>query len=477
MKPDRPGATGALALALAGMLAGACTVGPRYEAPATPAQERFTSADRFDDTAPPAAWWRIFGDQVLVALIERATGGDNFDLQGAAARVRQARAELGVADAATEPQVDLAAQATRDRYSRNSELFANVPFAQPRVLFNDERAAFDASWEIDLFGRARRASEAASARLEVAQANLRDVRVSVAGEVARTYIELTLDERELALGEADLAALRERARLVGLLFDAGRAGAEELRQAQAAARGQDAALAAQRAELAAARNALGVLVGMTPAQAQELIAAGRPVPRIDAQQAAVGLPSDLLRRRPDLRRAERELAAATADIGVATADLYPRFQLVGDFGADTIHPGEFTRQASRSWSLGPQLYLPLLGRERLQQNVQARVAARDEVLATYRQSVLAALAEVESAMARFDRARERRGALEQAWRDLEASAALRRDQQAAGRTNSVDVLDAEHAARLAQEQAVEAGASQAIQLVALYKALGGGWDD
>lgn len=465
--------------ALAATLAAACAVGPDYRAAAPSAPPAFTTPGSFDGAAPPARWWRVLDDDNLAALVERATGGANLDVQIAAARIRTARAELGVAAAETEPSVNVNAQVSRDRFSRESELFANFasfPLLKPQVLFTDLRAGFDASWEIDVFGHARREVESARARVQAAEASLADARVAVAGEVARTYVGLRQGERLLALAEADLAALQDSARLVELRFDAGNANALEAARARAAADAQGAQLDALRAQNGAARDALAVLVGVAPGEIGALLDPARPVPRISAERLAVGLPSTLLQRRADVRRAERELAAATADIGVATADLYPRFELVGNFGVDTVEAGALWQKAAQTWSVGPQLYLPLLGRGRLTSEVRAREAARDEAQAAYRKAVLGALSDVEAAMIRFDRARAQEAELRRSWQELEATAALVRAQFDAGRSSRIDVLDADRAARQAQEQHTDALAGLDVQLVALYKALGGGWD-
>jgi NodT family efflux transporter outer membrane factor (OMF) lipoprotein len=470
-------AAGALACAPICTLLGGCAVGPDYRTPAVAAPSSFATPGEFDSTAPLLHWWQVLGDDNLTALIERAIDGANLDLRAAAARIRQARAELGVAGAAAEPSVNASAQVSRDRFSRNSELFANLPFPNPQVQFTDYRAGFDASWELDLFGHISRSVEGADARLQSVQAGWRDTRISVAGELARTYVQLRQSEQQLALAEADLAAIKQSADLVQLRWEAGNTSELDLRRARADVQTQSAAVDGIRAEAAASLNALAVLVGATPEEARKLVQPGRPVPAVAAGRVAVGLPSELLRRRPDVRRAERDLAAASADIGVATADLYPRFELVGNFGVDTIQPGELGKLASRTWSLAPQFYLPVFGRGRLTSEVAAREAARDAALTAYQKSVLAALSDVETALVRFDRARARLAALEQAWRDLEASAALARTQRAAGRSSSIDVLQAEHQARQSQQQVTDASAALAIQLVALYKALGGGWDD
>jgi NodT family efflux transporter outer membrane factor (OMF) lipoprotein len=466
---------------LAGALLAGCAVGPDYQAPAAALPPGYAAPGAapgaFEPGTPGPAWWRALGDPDLDALVERATQGGNLDLAGAEARVEQARAQRAAVAAAELPQVDARAALARDHYSRNSELFANLPFPNPQVQFTDERLGLDASWEIDLFGHTRRGVEAAQARWEAARADWRDLRLRIAGEVASTYLQMRQAERRLALARDDGAALHERLDLVERRRAAGAASELEVHRARADAAAADAAAAPWIAESSAARNALAVLVGAPPEGFETQLAPRRPIPQPGAGQVAVGLPSTLVRRRPDLRRADRELAAATAEIGVATADLYPRFDLVGNLGADTVRPGELTAQASRTWSIAPQLYLPLFGRGRLTATVAQREAARDQALAVYREAVLAALADVETAMLRFDRARARRDGLERAAAELEASAALAREQQAAGRAGRLDVLQAERDARMAQEQLADARTALAQQWVALCKALGGGWSD
>ncbi|HYA66705.1 MAG TPA: efflux transporter outer membrane subunit, partial [Burkholderiaceae bacterium] len=461
--------------ASAALLLCSCAVGPDYKTPTVAMPPKFVTQGDFATQEPLLAWWQVLSDENLTALIERAISGANLDLQSAAARIREARAQLGVASAAELPSVNANAQISRDRFSRNSELFANLPLPSPQLTFTDYRAGFDASWEIDVFGYVRRSVEAADARVQSAQANLHDVRVSVAAEVARTYIGLRQTEAQIALGTADLSALQESARLVELRFGAGNANELELHRANASIQTQVALLAALRADNGAALNALAVLVGVTPAEVMTLVKPDQPVPSVRPDRVAVGLPSDLLQRRPDVRRAERELAAATADIGVATANLYPRFTLIGNFGAESVQPGEFWQLASRTWSLAPHASLPLLGRGRLTSEVSAREAARDAALAGYQKAVLQALSDVEAAMIRYDRARVRDASLDQAARDFKANAALVHEQFDAGRSSKIDLLDAERQERQAQEQRVDAAANLATQLVALYKALGGGW--
>ncbi|HUN92059.1 MAG TPA: efflux transporter outer membrane subunit [Burkholderiaceae bacterium] len=469
-------AAGAL-LALPAALLG-CAAGPDYRVPPTPLPARFLApGDAYEQGAPERRWWTLFSDDNLAALVERATGGASLDVQAAEARIREARAELGVAGAIALPSVSASARVSRDKVSRDGELFANVPLPNPQTLFTDYRAGFDASWEPDLFGRARRTVEAASARLQGAQASAADVRIAVAAEVASTYVQLRVAEARTALAEADRDALAETARLVQLRVDAGSASLLERRRSRAAVEVQEAAIERLRAERMAARDALAVLLGMLPAETESLLQPGRPIPTVDAGRIDVGLPSELLQRRADVRRAERDLAAANAEIGVAAADLYPRFQLVASLGFDAIHPGDFGSGASRAWSLAPIVSLPLFDRGRLKSEVAAREAARDAAIAAYRRAVLRALGDAETAMIRYGSERARVARLRAAAEELRDTAALARTQYDAGRASLVDVLDVERQARAAADQLADAEGGAATQLVALYKALGGGWAD
>ncbi len=410
------------------------------------------------------------GDDSLRSLISTALSS-NPDIDAAMARVRRARAELGLAQAPEWPTLEASGRVGRDAVSRNGENFANIPFPNPRTRFTDYRGGFDSAWEIDLFGRNRQATAAAGARLAGSEYAAGDLRWTLAAEVARGYVALRVTERRLALARADLESLRTAADLIDQQQAAGRAGAGEPLQARAAIDDQEAAVAGLVADRAAALNALAQLLATDRAALEPRLAAGGPIPV--AAPIAPGLPSDLLRRRPDLRRAEREVAAASADLGVATADLYPRFTLVGNAGLDAIRPGEFARQASQFWSLGPQFTLPLFNHGALRAQVAGREAAREEALAAYRKAVLQALTEVEDALVRLAAAREGEQALAQAAQRQEADAGLVERQFEAGRASRLDLLAAERRVRAAQAQRALAAGDLATQSLALMKGLGG----
>lgn len=448
----------------------ACAVGPDYHAPQTtlPSHYQNQPASRQPQLQ---RWWTVFDDAALSQLVEQALQSSP-DLAQAEARVRQARASLGVVDSALWPQLNAGARSGRDQFSRNSENFANIPFANPRTGFNDQRLQLDASWEIDLFGHTARSREAASARLDSMQEQQADVALRVAAEVARNVIDYrgwVARQRNL---EAQLAAARENLRLTGLLRQSGEVSDSELNQAASSVASLQAALPPLQTAQGAALAALSVLLDQPQAQLAATLAGERPIPATLAQPP-VGLPADLLRRRPDVRQAERELAAATADIGVAVAEQYPRLVLVGSGGWDSIHAGNLTAAASRFWNVGPQLSLPLFAGGRLKNQVTAHEAARDAALAAYRQKVLAALADTETALLRYQQEAQRQQALQANVELAELQLGLARQRFRVGEAAQTEVLLQQQQTAQQREAWLASRQAQAENLVALFKVLGG----
>lgn len=448
----------------------ACAVGPDYHAPQTTllAQYQYQAGSSQPQLQ---RWWTVFDDAVLSQLVEQALQSSP-DLAQADARVRQARASLGVVDSALWPQLNAGARSGRDQFSRNSENFANIPFANPRTGFNDQRLQLDASWEIDLFGHTGRSREAASARLDSMQEQQADVALRVAAEVARNVIDYrgwVARQRNL---ESQLAAARENLRLIALQRQAGEISDSELNQASAAVASLQAALPALQTAQGAAVAALSVLLDQSQSQLLATLAAERPIPAT-LTQAPVGMPADLLRRRADIRQAERELAAATADIGVAVAEQYPRLVLVGSGGWDSIHEGSLTAAASRFWNVGPQLSLPLFTGGRLKNQVTAREAARDAALAVYRQKVLTALADTETALLRYQQEAQRQQALQSALQLAGRQLEIARQRYHVGEAAQTEVLAQQQAEAQQREAWLASRQAQAENLVALFKTLGG----
>jgi NodT family efflux transporter outer membrane factor (OMF) lipoprotein len=469
------GPRAAVAAAVAALVAG-CAVGPHYTAPDSRAlaPASYAVADpAFAATPASDRWWTVFSDPVLDELIDRALAG-NPDLATAEARVQQARAAARVAGAALYPAANFDAQVSRDKLSPNGENLALIPFTPKTTEFTDYRVGFDASWEIDLAGRTRRGVEAAVARLGSSAESRNDARLVVAAEVADQYVAYRAAAQRLELARRTLASLDETLRLVALEARAGLASDLDLRRAEAER--LDAAGAVPPLE-AAARSAEFQLVALT-GEAQQSVAQrlgpSRDVPAVPAS-TAVGLPAELLRRRPDVRRAERDLAAATADVGGAVAAQFPRLSLVGDFGWDSVRSGELAEAASRYWNLVPQLTLPLFAGGRLRGQVEEAKSARDAALGSYRATVLRALADTETALVRYATERRREATLAAAAASLDSSAALERRRFVAGDSSMIDVLAAERLAFQAADQRAASAGQLAQDYVALGKALGGGW--
>ncbi len=469
-----------LTVCASALLAG-CTAGPDYGRPATAVPEQFArphSADQLSD-AQLGTWWNVFGDAQLNELVNRALA-QNLDVEAAAARVREARAQERVAGAGDEPQVGAEASVTRQRISENA---IPVPpgsggggaFGLPGSEFTTFRIGFDASWELDLFGRTRRTLEAARARTEGAIWSRRDLQVSVAAEVAQNYLRLRTLQRQIANAQAELQRQQRAERLVAARARGGLITGQDLEQQRSERSTAAAAIPALRADVSTRIHALGVLTGQTP---EALIAdleqpGALPAPPI----VPAGLPSELLRRRPDIRQAERELAASTADIGVAVADLYPRFSLTAAPALVSTALGSLLEWGSRSFSAGGALDWPLFDGGRRRAYVDVANARQDQAVIAYRKSVLTALRDVEDALSRNDSDRRRLADLEDGLRTAIRAEDIANTRYRGGLVTYSDVLLAQQQRLKLEEQVIETRGALARDTVALFKALGGGWPD
>jgi len=455
---------------------GGCAVGPRYTAPDTHAlaPDAYPVTDAaLSSAAPTDHWWTALGDPLLDDLVERALAG-NPDLASAEARVQQSRASARMIGAAFYPVANLDARAGRDKLSLNGENLALIPFKPSTTEFTDYRVGFDAAWEIDLAGRTRRQVEAAVARLDSSAESRNDARLVVAADVAGAYVDYRAAAERLALARRTLASLDETVRLVGLEVRAGVADDGDLRRAESDRLNAAGAVPSIDASV---RSAVFRLAALTAEPLDSLVHRLEPPAAIPTVPATtpVGMPSELLRRRPDVRRAERDLAAATAEVGGAVAAQFPRLSLVGDFGWDSVRSGDLTNAASRYWNIGPQLTLPLFAGGQLRAQVDVAKAGRDAALAAYRATVLRALADTESSLMRFAAERNREASLAAAAASLEANLALQHRRFEAGDASMIDVLAAERAANLAADQRAASNGQLVQDYIALGKALGGGW--
>jgi NodT family efflux transporter outer membrane factor (OMF) lipoprotein len=457
-------------LALALLATAACRVGPEHSVPEVEMPEQFTEASAPATGSPDVRWWSAFHDATLDSLVERAVA-QNLDLKIAAARVREARALRAFTAGGFDPQVDASAGYSRSRASENT--------LQGEFLGGDTQdvwqVGFDATWEIDIFGRRDRAVEAADAAVDAAIESRRDALVTLLGEVARNYVELRGVQRQIALTRQNLASQRETAELTRIRSGAGLAGELDVARSEAQAATTASQIPALETRVRAAIHRLGVLLGTTPgALAREL---EPEAPLFDPPATiATGLPSELLRRRPDVRRAERELAEATAITAAATADLFPRLQLGASIGQAAESFGDLFKSGSTVWSIGGGLTAPIFHGGSLQATVEAADARRDQARFAYQQRVLDALNEVEDSLSAVARQRERVTTLQSAVDSNRRAVTLASDLYRRGLTSFFDVLDAQRALFVTESALAEGMTDLGAQTVALYKALGGGWE-
>jgi len=481
---NRVGATGRprrvrLGLPLAAaLLAGGCAVGPDYREPKPALDASFVNAPAAaanPSSADIATFWRGFGDAELTALIDRAIAV-NGDVRIAQARLQESRANLQGARAELLPNIGVAADAGRTLTPEY--LLPGASRSQRTTSFYD--AGFTASWELDFFGRNRRASESAAAQLDASQAGVHAAQTVVAAEVARNYLELRGLQLRLAVARDSIVNQRESLRLTSARLDAGRGTQLDVARAQTQLAGTEAILPTLQSAVDRSSYRIATLVAEPLREVAARLATPRLLPTLpvtDLSALPLGTPEQLLRRRPDLVQSERQLAAATAEIGVATADLFPRVNLVGLIGFATNQLGGFGAATSQQYSLAAGLTWPLLDFGRVRSRISASEARALQSLASYEQTVATALEETEGALSQFSHSAEQTDKLAIAAASAEQAARLSKRRFDAGAVDFLIVLDAERQSLIARDALVLAQVGQATALVSVYRALGGGWSE
>lgn len=466
----RPRARHALFAALA-TLAG-CAVGPDYRAPEVAVAERFDAVGRtraFRESEVDAEFWRQFRDPLLDELVEEAFRA-NHDLRIAVARLVEARALRREALYDFFPTVTASAGRTEALQSRWTT--PGVPRAQRETDLYD--VTFDAFWELDLFGRVRRGEESRRAEAAAARAGLQFAQVTMVAELVRGYFELRGLQEQLAVAERNAGNQQATLDLTVVRLEGGRG--TELDRARAGAQllTTRAAIPVIEAQVLQSMYRLAVLSGRRPEELEARLAAPVPLPTLSALHA-IGTPADLLRRRPDVVAAERRLAGATARIGVAIADVFPRVSLVGTASGIAPVVGDVGNAGNDSYSFGPRLDWAFLDLGRVRERIVQSRAGAAGALASYEQTVLRALEETEGALVRYDRLVARTSLLEHAAVESATAARLARRRFDGGVADFLTVLDAERTQLEADDRLVRARTETATALVAVYKALGGGW--
>ena len=488
----------AVLLALTG-----CAVGPDFH-PSSPVVHEgvfsrpSNNADvrsQTDTEEVDPSWWKLFNDPLLVSLEQRAIAG-NFDLRTAALRIEQSRASLAMSRASSLPTVGANASQLRERSSPNGILAltgasssvaptaanggdpfgtSSLPGATGSPPFSVSQYGLDASWELDLWGRARRIRESATAQVEAAQYDAEAMRVSMTAEVARTYLELrgVQSDLRIAIANVDIAnkslhvATRRSQQGVATRFDT------SISAAQVAT--FQAAIPDLEQRRAALMNALALLIALPPHALDQEFASADDVPPLPAR-VPVGLPSQLAHRRPDILRAEALLHASTAAIGVAKADFYPSISLTGSFGFQSLKFSDVGNWASRQFAVGPVLHLPIFEGGRLTGNLALTEARQQEAAINYQRTVLSAWHEVDNAMTAYRSVQQRAERFEVAATANRQALKSAERRYAQGATDYLNVLVTQQRLLDSETAASRSRTDMTLMMVALYKALGGGWE-
>lgn len=457
-------------LVLCGLLASACRtpVGPDYASPSTRVPDAWSRSVMRDlgGSSSLTGWWKHFNDPALGTLVERAREA-NPDLKRALAGIAEARAQRGIARSQGLPNAEATADYTR---RRTSETVGGPGSGQLTSLY---ATGFDAGWEVDLFGGIRRSVESADANLAARQEDYRDALVTLFAEVALNYTDYRTLEERIAVAHRNISAQRESVDLTKGRFAAGLVPKIDVTQAETNLALSEAAVPLLRARLDAAKNRLATLTGGFPASVSGILARSRGIP-VPSAGFSAGLPADLLRARPDIRRAERELAAQVARIGVAEAELYPRLTLFGDFQLQSTQSGDLFDSGSRAYSFGPSFRWAIFSAGRIRNEIAAEESRALAALAAYEGTVLAAVEEVETTLSAIVNERDRLSDLNRAVASSRETVALIKDNYENGLISFQNVLDAERTKFDAEDEEAFSRGEVARFYIALYKALGGG---
>jgi NodT family efflux transporter outer membrane factor (OMF) lipoprotein len=411
-------------------------------------------------------------------LVTRAIAA-NLDLRQAQARVRQARAARGVVAAGLWPSLDASGSYRRSYgggvasgVTGGSSTSSSGTSPGSSDLF---QVGLDAAWELDIFGGVRRNVEAADADVQAAEEDRRSVLVSLVAEVGSSYIDLRGLQQQLVIARQNLQAQQHTAEITRKRHEAGFANGLDVANASAQVATTASLIPLLESSARAAIYSLSILLGSEPAALVQELTATAPIP-LTPPQVPVGLPSDLLRHRPDIRRAEAQLHAATARIGAATADLFPKFSLFGSLGLSSNNLGSLTDWGNRFWSFGPTMTWSVFDAGRVRSTIEVQDALQEQSFLTYQQTVLTALKEVETALVAYSKEQEHGRYLAEAVTNDRKAVELAMQLYIAGRTDFLNVLSAQRAQFLAEDALVQSNRDLSTNLIALYKALGGGWE-
>ena len=450
-----------------------CRVGPDYKKPDVNMPVEFVSTlpnVEVGISGDLSMWWKNLDDPVLDSLVDKVMQG-NLDLKVAGDRIAQAQAVRSIISSSDKPAIDVEGSAMRESYSLNS-LFG--PFL-PNRRNNDYIGAFDASWELDLFGRTARSVEAAEADIDAEKENRRAVMVAMSAGVAKQYILLRQLQKQIEVANNNIQIQQSTLDVVKNRFEAGTVNELVLQQAEAQLEVTLAVLPKLDTALKQAIHRIGILTGQEPRALEKQLMVNGEIPAIKPM-IPIGLPSELLTRRPDIRQAERNLAAATANIGVATADLFPRFSLTGALGQETTNTGSFTDSESRTWSLASGFSWPVLDWGKIRANIRLQDAKQQQALNIYTKTILIALEDVENALVAYGNEQQRLRFLEAGTEANRKSVEMATQRYQKGLVDFLNVLDAQRQLYQSEDAMIVSRGQLALSLIALYESLGGGWN-
>ena len=457
-----------------------CTVGPDYQSPEVREESRRSAPDggsvpsRTIEGAVDIAWWKSFRDSQLSSLVEKLVG-QNLDLKTAAERVIQSVAQRQVAVSQGLPHIDGQSSTTYNRQSPNGTLSLLTPAPGAPSEYGLFRDGLTSSWQLDLFGRVRRAVEAADAGTLAAVENRHGVALAAVAELAQSYMQLRGTQNRLGIAKRNLRLAEENVELVNTRFGNGVATTLDLAQA----RGQQATIAAtlpplriQEAELI---NAIGLLLGYAPRALETELLRTQIMPRVP-RKVPVGLPGTLIRRRPDIREAEAQLHEATAQTGVALANFYPDVTLNGAVGVESLHLSNLFIPASTAFAVGPSISIPIFEGGRLRGVLTLRESQQREAIIFFQKTVLQAWKEVDDALTAYREAQHQRADVARSVTENQAALQAARQRYSEGAIDFLNVITTQ--ARLLQSENDLADSETRIvtDLVNLYRALGGGWE-
>lgn len=466
------------------LLSGCAMVGPDFTKPEAPVAEAWTNHAEADEGAILSIateeteyrdWWSVFHDPVLDGLIKKAYE-DNPTLHVAGLRVLEARARLGFAEGTLFPQQQaITADALTNGISKNDAAY--IPGMDR--YFPSASLGFEVGWEIDFWGRFRRSIEAADAVLNAEVAGYDDMLVTLTAEVARAYVTIRTFEERISIAEENIKIQQQSLKITQVNFDNGYTTELDVQQAKSLLYNTEAAIPAYRLGLRQAQYSLSILLGLPPQSLGSLLKGTGTIPAAPAQ-VAVGVPADLIRRRPDIQQAEFLAAAQCATIGVAESALYPHFSLVGSIGFSAVDSGDkelnnFFKSDSLGFTFGPAVQWDILHYGRLKNRIRAQDAIFEQTIIEYQQVVLDAAREVEDAMAAFQNTTEQAGFLAKSVTASKRAAEISRIQYREGLVDFQRVLDTDRYRTSQQDAYTLARGDIALYLISLYKAMGGGW--